>query len=397
MKQSIVIQHFEAFGKIEHLEFRNRNGIGFGIIQFEKEGCLRDISQKRYYRIEKYIISVKPYSGQLIEIFFDTKFDTKMPHFLNLNDNCLVDVFGYLDEYSLAAVATTCTRFKPIAEQTFSTNFPEYKLYLCEAFEKELLCEAFSHLISRMIVSHEFESFINCINKYPFNSLRSLSLRGDFSKLTIHDKIKLESIFANLHDFEIVDFSYGQIGKNLLLACSELRKLHIDSSNEKIWNILTIHLPKLEYFEFCDSINEDRLEQFLAINRGIKTLNFRWCLNLSVKICKIIADFLPNIEHLTFALTDDCDFLRELGKLKYLKTLHIDSYFTFDMIDPIKDVLQQAENLSELAIRIYFDFGTNTTLGTEWLKNFVDNHCQDRKICIEIYDQISRKRIGYGR
>lgn len=333
MDLSSIVEYFDkCCGKPNKWDLQRGHSGDFCIVQFNSIEDAESVLKKRYHRIQKYILSVEQYDTSTT-----VNQNAAGQPFLRLNQYQWYKVFNYLDSISLCAVANTCTQFKKLGEQVFSSKFDKISWRAGDQNADDIFT-TFGHLISTMSLDVDMVEPIDLhldriVSKCSKN-LRNLSIwmNGEYDKpLNFNTLFGLKTLFSQLQQLEINcrKFFDDHTAMQLLTCCSMLESLSINctSSSDIVCNSISINFPQLREIklQLNATINDYGLELLLTCNPALKKLYIDECPRLTAKSIEIIARCVPWLEELTlgplqnYCLAD----LRNFGTLYCLKSLQI--------------------------------------------------------------------------
>lgn len=206
-------KHFALYGKIEIFILHQKLTYCYGFIQYSSVYSAAAALQHRHHFVCGFRIKVSKADSwhqpitriddipaQIDSPVNDDVSDTSQTsndiHILDLDDNCLDHIFGYLDCIDLGAVNQTCQRFQQVAGYVFRlkhkainltmTDLPDYsnvgtsQLTLLQIRNLFIGHGSQIHRLQVAALSFKQENryrALDCIIRYC-NSLKSLSLTG---------------------------------------------------------------------------------------------------------------------------------------------------------------------------------------------------------------------------
>ncbi|XP_031621050.1 uncharacterized protein LOC116339353 [Contarinia nasturtii] len=255
-------------------------------------------------------------------------------HILQLNNDCLLTIFEYLNIESLCHIANVCTRFKGASEELFSYKYKSFEFKNSNIklpLLRRVLCK-FGHYIQSLRVEC-LETISNLqLAKYCSINLKHLSLRS--VKIT-HDEIV--PLVPHLECLEIrfcqMD-AHGDWNK-VFNNAPELEKLVFKMKNgHSKWadNMLMRHMPKLKHIELdCCDLHSDQLSGILRLNPQLKQLIITTFIN--DEFIEAIVENVKDLEELTFGSKEakqtghhSAKGLLRLSELKNLTKLGINDF-----------------------------------------------------------------------
>lgn len=200
---------------------------------------------------------------------------------LDLNDDCIQEVFGCLNSLDFCSVAEVCQRFKEIAQKRFAIQHKSFNLFEVAIlnvdrmkdfiknfgpFIEKLEVSSVSLVLDRIDFSDKLVSF--------FPSLNALTLhRFDLNDAMV---AKLRPLLVRLKKLCLVDCDIEDAFTQVLAHCTELKQLKIDETLLTEETLLTdyvwrpVRLPKLETFALTGMHQALGLQKFLDCNQHLK-------------------------------------------------------------------------------------------------------------------------------
>lgn len=224
-----------------------------------------------------------------------------------LNDDCLREVFSYLEIDELCAAADTCQRFREIAQEIFQKK-PEFTSTLNNNYfpiRRNLprIIRIFGEWISSITMWSNYHcnlaTFIH-LAKNCGPQLKSLTFQWVYMDRDTYDV--LQPVFYHLETLRLVDCeTRPSILAYLPDWSPNLRTLKIIKSNlpdqtHRIEHSLHQKFPKLQN-AVLTYIDIEDIKQFLLRNPQLTSLT---CDKVHESIFPILARRVPNIEHLDF-------------------------------------------------------------------------------------------------
>lgn len=171
---------------------------------------------------------------------------------LDVNDDCLVEIFENLTIEELAAVASTCTRFQTIARDVFSLHHKSnsVELYvnsIAERRQTSAILRNFGDLIARLeiISSHMKDSTftLNMMSKYCTGVLEKLKL-SNFYHIQQNQIVDAKPLFRNVH--HLILYASSGISGSFLSEAKKLNRLELNELySTNILHIVSNNYPQL--------------------------------------------------------------------------------------------------------------------------------------------------------
>lgn len=260
---------------------------------------------------------------------------------MDLNDDCLIDIFKRLPVRDLCSVAEVNTRFKQDAKYVFSALYKRFHTlvlvlqsakgrYEITLNEMRSILKNFGSLIIDLDVSKmSFKSthnnrILDLIIKYCAGALKELTLEWFSIKGNILQKLR--PIFESLEKLSLDNCEINNSIGSLLKNCKELKKLKVCNQDyiDRNCNFIEQQFPQLESicFKSVDMIKESNLLALFTKNPNIKKIKIIRCEYITDKLFKLVADNLKDLEKLTVSLTNySSSFTQNLEPIKNLENL----------------------------------------------------------------------------
>lgn len=241
---------------------------------------------------------------------------------VDLNDDCLFEVYKKLGLQDLCSVADTCSRLKSTTRAHFANselktlNFPYSDLrYSTEPFVVNQLIYEASRVLrnfgASIISFSEFDIpyILYCTNKgllpeYQRNIIELLvrhcgenliELKLCHFDMTQEMASVMRTVLVRLQKFELHWGEFRPQLKMLSTWCPELQELQMDGRlPHEGWNQ---QFPKLKKIKFC--CDTDRSKEFVKSNPQLKEIELSG-FNLDPTIFRVIGDYAIDIETLIF-------------------------------------------------------------------------------------------------
>lgn len=256
---------------------------------------------------------------------------------MNLNDDCLLEVFGHLSLIDLCSVADVCTRFRRTAQACFAyskktdLNVPED--ILNRDGHRQITA---NHVLLRTSkVLRNFGVYIATFKElsdsdytgnsrhilwpgvsrrnYSYRILEMLAMhcsedlkKLEFSRLDLTDELPplLRPMLEQLDRLKLCSCTFSDsVSKILPKWCSQLQELHIHFIKAPIhdWYQPFPKLLKITFMNLGYLTNHD-IEEILKCNSQLKNIKFNDCPNINTDILQSIAKYVPGVETLTVRL-----------------------------------------------------------------------------------------------
>lgn len=256
---------------------------------------------------------------------------------LQLNDDCLFEIFTNLEMSQLLVMGDTCTRLRTAVRTHYKNTLPSCK-YVFRGLGDVQIIKAFRMFGENFekVDSKEFgiaetaykseEMFIEVLSRFCSDNLTELKLyRFNINNDDVIAKIK--HLFPNLTSFQLecCYFPDGIVMDVLPVQCPKLKRLTLDcaaigcSEDSSIRSFtLNQNFPHLKEFTlgYADIVD---ICAFLKMNSQLTIYKNNNC---DTRDFKYIVELLPNIESLNLSLIDNAHF-ENIDRLKKLNSLSI--------------------------------------------------------------------------
>lgn len=281
---------------------------------------------------------------------------------LDLNDDCLFEVFQYMNALDLCAIADVCSRFRQNAKASFA-HFISKHIDFWEGFYHHDMVRPQMLITSQL--QRNFGEFIEKIRQTSvYNRGASPKLRMAYQTMALeHLSVHCN---ASLVDLELVDFELtekitpkmrpvlkrlkkltfhqckfsGLFLKMLPLWCRELEELKFDCimPHKGVHIFAGLHqtfrkLTKIS-FGYVDELQCNDINEILKFNPQMKGIELLFDRHLDYRIFESIADLVPGVEQICIRLKKYASKFRTkpigrvitkyFGKLRNLKSFEID-------------------------------------------------------------------------
>lgn len=373
-----IHQHFSRFGGIKSLTVSFNDNSRYVFIVFEKAR-----SAQASAAIPTHHIYGKPANVHLnvnyssfinIDLSLVPPHSEASIHILNsLPDECLLEIFKYLEVKDLSTAADACTKFRTIAKDTFVNR--------CSKMDERTVDEMDARTLARFLRNFGacMTTFVlNCEKKLFGSAQRYLKL---FCRHCAVAESALNELTINkLSEALLLDFSkpLKRLFRNLkcltLRECGDMTNLLSDCAElTELWLSLVLcpgfcdlNFPKLEkLFAYLYNgvlvFTNDDLRRFIRSHRKLKSIRIPLNRQLETSIFRDISLNLEHLEEITFM--DEWKLSRnvaegnfmQLAQLRFLRKLHLNcSRIPLDRFfkalaraeTPIRDLSLECLNLS---------------------------------------------------
>lgn len=313
---------------------------------------------------------------------------------VDMNDDCMFEVFKYLRLIDLCVVADVCQRFRQNAKRHFasvkvkkiyrnnyfrrSITFPNLPEGLkISKLKHDFLIEsrvvrnfgAFINLMKFTSPNKERVKAINTIREYERRIVETLSMHSvealtelDLKGFDITDEIAttMRPLLERLHSLTLESCKWDKLfGKMLPKWSAELIELKIDLGWMSIPSELEVLLYqsflKLESISFScvEQLTNDDIDEFLKRNPQLKKIGFAHCRLLDDNIFQSIAEYVPGIESIRIDRVSQSNDSNSkcFGKLTNLKSLELYNCRTADVINVLNEI--NAANIPVEHLKLY--------------------------------------------
>lgn len=305
---------------------------------------------------------------------------------MSLNDDCLLEIFKYLDLDALVQMANVCTRFKHLIDEF---NFPKIKMHTIFVFHASLnslrqtmkcigphlvhLCLRYkSHgvtLENYLELEHEDRATYKIVQNIGEN-LKHLTIRKPQGRMPSSKMFKLLApVLCQLKFLEWdAEFDCKTI-ERLRDLCPELETLVLKKQiftclhNHQTVDLYWPSLTSVETFQYMAELSspcQRFFERFIKSNVQLKRLKLT---NVNDDLFKIVTQYSQNLEHLEILQNFDlCGIHSEptlhlLGHLRRLRIFVIrvkTTEFLSDVENQIKCLSQMKQLELIVLLRNYF-------------------------------------------
>lgn len=275
---------------------------------------------------------------------------------LQLNEDCLLEIFSYLKPLDVCAVKDTCHRLREVAETYMETFYKSKVLTLSDgqtngAFKQFI---KFGHVLTSLNIRsmhwhHQRNNALNLAFRQCNPKLVSLTLTYSNCELPFHRlrplvrhlrKIQFEYLHCNLLDYRC-DIRREQKIKEFLTVCTNLEELTFGAQvsvwsscyqgiflQQKFKNLRSLQLREVREFDL------NNLKLFCKWNPNVQRLLISCCASLRELSQFHIPQHAPNIEgvSLKFSTVDRHEHehthlysFNQFHQLKRLKYLALDT------------------------------------------------------------------------
>lgn len=251
----------------------------------------------------------------------------------DLNDDAIVEILQRMSLDELTAIATTCQRFQTLARTVFQRNFAPNcvqveSFYINKRHGRQAIAHAvrlfrtFGDLMTNISLSLFYShlrrlnvAIFNLMVKYCTNAIDKFTFRSYSFKPRPGELSNMRPFFRHVKELHL--HSCEPLTADSLSECKQLTKIRLDAGVTAY--LLDNYFPKLERIELLNGAVSD---SFLARHRNLIEITSR-CVSLPLSTITR----MHRLEQLTMTNLYDSNgvAIGKLAKLKYLRTLHLDS------------------------------------------------------------------------
>lgn len=296
---------------------------------------------------------------------------------LDLNDNCLLEVFGFLDSRELIAAADVCTRFRENAAhfsrtKTETLHLTEHSAHSVYVYSRLRMFGAFVKSVSidmdgvaEKPRTKYGKRFIEVSSRYCTKMHIELMIYN----LDLNDEIAflMQPLLARVRKLFLCNCKFGKsFRQNLPLWSPELLELEFgpdwisENDGEKAIDRKFPKLESISAFWGHDNVKNIDFKVFMMQNPQLKRVHMKHCKVLNESIFQSIATYVPQIEEIAFNTGDSIDInsIKYIGQLRNLKSFSFEVTCRDDhMLQSILQELASAKNSLESLEIGYFTFG----------------------------------------
>lgn len=264
-----------------------------------------------------------------------------------INDDCLREIFNYLNVFEVGNVASTCTRLQKFAE----TLYPKIARDIVIAFqpldsiEYQKQFESFGNFVQKLIVDGKYS-----------NQQHQLSTSYNMKPLDVFEK--LLSLCPNLHTLRMYNFKFGSDDSQIMrhvARCLKVLTLENCTGIENDWSEALKPLTKIEHISIIGTNNITA--NFFKHNTNLSDLTIHnGSLATENELVNIFEQNGQKIRMLKLIKFAESSIFQSIGillanKLPNLDSLAIDDY----ACDKLTDSLTELPHLKFLKLNCYFE------------------------------------------
>lgn len=354
------MQHyFKKFGEVENVQITRKVAYAYGFVQYSTALSAAKALKTFKHRIGRNyvkVVAANSWHQPSPFIEMDESTGTNSARMLtrqgaaaaaaaanrtsltDLNEDCLLEVFGQLTVIDLSAIEQTCLRFQAIAQNIFSKRHRIFDFDEKDKIGDGVRIPYTLHTIRNIIVS--FGALITELNisayvSDPINRERIANMLErhchNLETLRLHDFYftrKCQPIFGKLFG-RLTSLTLGECDLEekcsvlkLMERCENLTSLKLESCGKLGNRCIDIAYPKLEEFSIESLYTDDEtLYAFFERNGKLKRLKISQGGYLGNDVFAQIAMHLKQLESLSIVLNGFDDFVHSLTNLLTLNHL----------------------------------------------------------------------------
>lgn len=256
---------------------------------------------------------------------------------LDLNEDCLLESFEYLEPWELACVADVCTRFREIAQTHFQSSNSKHKRLNTSIIYREKGMRGVSKVLRNFgayIVSISTDMKSTLREKYPEVDLTSLY----YKVKSVEKKVtKLACRYCDADTLQEFNCSMPKLEDDLddrllLRLILQLKRFHLDltkrfndygpSLNFSSETNTPLELEELTLKAF--HLDFTMVDQLLQRNAHLKKIGIYYIKLNNGDVIQAIAKYHPLIEQIGLEVSHEAD-VKYLGNLSKLKSVEFGS------------------------------------------------------------------------
>ncbi|XP_055316213.1 uncharacterized protein LOC129575964 isoform X2 [Sitodiplosis mosellana] len=250
--EDMVRKYFSIFGDVELVEihYNRYNKFGSGFVQF-KDDAVCVLNHRREHCIEGCHFSVRA-ADMLCQPDFQRSFgpipeqDSASHILVALNDDCLHEVFKYLNTIELSCAAEVCVRFNQEAKITFARKYRNLDITYGSSLTKrtaECLFHNFGSLIHSLSVNARLlESQSDFLALVSVQCTRLKELRLTYFNIDFVEQSdlrnKVRPLFRLLQKLHLTNYPNLEDMQKFLTTCNELKVLRIEYCHIAWWRLV---------------------------------------------------------------------------------------------------------------------------------------------------------------
>lgn len=353
----MVEDFFKTFGDITSVRFVPNVDHTFGFVQFDRAEAAGVVLSRPAHKINGQFVRVKAadswhqpgWRGVTLPLDDEADEVADVDPCPELNDDCLHEIFDYLNVWDLVSVADVCTRFEQVAQTNFSKKHKTFEFsdfvmegtYADKKLPARHMRQFFKHfgsLIVDLSISYyepvklqrftNFEILMAMVEHCgeSLNVLRLFNFIGRGRIVTI-----LRPLFGRLKKLYMDSCHVSDEFIRSLENCRQLTKLKIiEDAYDRKFNGFNYTLPALTTLSLkrLEHIRRPDVIKILQHNPQLKRITISACTGLYGTTLDDIVQYVPLVEKVAFKQYSY--YVREtkahmgLAQLTSLKTLKLD-------------------------------------------------------------------------
>lgn len=342
---SSVQNYFKRFGSIDNVKIiQRKQKFAYGFVQFSSTTSAAHALLEPKHRIGRNTLRVQaadswhqPSINAARPVTDACTSTVSMTKFPDLNEDCLLEIFGQLSIIDLCAIERTCVRFACVAQQIFAKRHQSFDFADCEKIgasrkpytlhvARKILMSFGHQMHALKMSSQEFRApnkrrFAELLPRYCDN-LRTLHLHA--FRFTSSAIGMLRNLFENIVDLTLDECEVEEMVElqNLMARCRYLKSLSLSSYGALCDLCIDVVYPRLESIVVSTLYTDaEELYQFFKNHPQLKRLHVkRWGYMGDVVFQKIGAD-LKQLQSLAIVINGFDNFVSNLNCLLQLDDL----------------------------------------------------------------------------
>ncbi|XP_055326814.1 uncharacterized protein LOC129580421 [Sitodiplosis mosellana] len=353
--------YFECFGEVESVRVHSKDEFQYGFVQFKSVESAQIALNQGWHRIGNCSVKVKaadfhhqPDNGQEQEppnpLLIAPAQDSTSHILIALNDDCLREVFGYLDLFDLSNAANACVRFNQQAKETFVDKYKDLELNRNRLDYKPITKDQIENILNNFgsvirtlkIDQLALDSnipFLRIASRYC-TELKQLQLFG----FHITGKMKkFRPLFGKLEQLEMIYCEFSKSVKDFHSVCMEMKTLRLDSCDINTSKCIKQHFVKLKEAHLieCHNFDENAIDCFIKMNPQLTKLSIirseDWETSEPIRSIGRNLHQLLELEIDQEICDEDEESIHGLGQLRALKVLKLN--FNLLLVTPLLKIL----------------------------------------------------------
>lgn len=309
---------------------------------------------------------------------------------LDLNDDCLHEVFDCLKLRELTAVADVCTRFRQNAMRSARSKCKDILLTALSSVHQYSKLRNFGAFIESVSVRGCCYSksrkklqkrLIKLVDRYCVGAFIEMKI-FDYD-ITDENARRMMPLLARAQKLQFSGCKWSKtILKNLSLWSPQLRELKFLQYNDRDedsmmhFDIFRLNFPKLESISFWWNSHAEniKIEEFLKLNPQLTQIELFSGDTLDASIFHWIFKYVPGIERISFGANSvvNRNSIKYFGQLRALKslTIHVSPDHSYHLCMQVLNEIASANIGLEFLGLAGFDLRNNTQRFIEGILKF---------------------------